>query len=243
MKWNINMSKPYANPLQHSCLENPKDGGACKAAIYGVTQSWTRLKWLSSSSSTSSFNMGERELRVYYNWHTSDWVNEWMVLLFIVKGNTSGIERLKRHFWEALDHFRTKHEPRVSKAVCVFWCHCLTMGHFSNLRNLTSILTMDRICSCQVFFWEGGSGWGTHVHLWLIHVSGWQNQYSIVKQNKVKIKIQKMKWIKIKWMFPNTTDPFPDLILLDYWWWFAFSLRFLPWITMTPHFSTCLPPF
>ena len=32
------------NPLQHSCLENPKDGGACKAAIYGVTQSWTRLK-------------------------------------------------------------------------------------------------------------------------------------------------------------------------------------------------------
>ena len=39
--------------------------------------------------------------------------------------------------------------------------------------------------------WEGGSGWGIHVHLWLIHVNGWQNQYSIVKQNKVKIKIKK----------------------------------------------------
>ena len=39
------------NPLQCSCLENPRDGGACWAAIYGVTQSRTRLKWLSSSSS------------------------------------------------------------------------------------------------------------------------------------------------------------------------------------------------
>ena len=38
------------NPLQCSCLENPRDGGAWWAAIYGVTQSWTRLKWLSSST-------------------------------------------------------------------------------------------------------------------------------------------------------------------------------------------------
>ena len=37
--------------------------------------------------------------------------------------------------------------------------------------------------------WERGSGWGTHVHPWRIHVNVWQNQYSIVKQNKVKIKI------------------------------------------------------
>ena len=39
------------NPLQCSCLENPRDGGAWWAAIYGVTQSRTRLKQLSSSSS------------------------------------------------------------------------------------------------------------------------------------------------------------------------------------------------
>ena len=39
------------NPLQCSCLENPGDGGAWWAAIYGVAQSPTRLKWLSSSSS------------------------------------------------------------------------------------------------------------------------------------------------------------------------------------------------
>ena len=38
------------NPLQCSCLENPKDGGAWWAAVCGVWQSWTQLKWLSSSS-------------------------------------------------------------------------------------------------------------------------------------------------------------------------------------------------
>ena len=35
------------NPLQCSCLENPRDGGAWWAAVYGVAQSRTRLKWLS----------------------------------------------------------------------------------------------------------------------------------------------------------------------------------------------------
>ena len=40
------------NPLQCSCLENPRDGGAWWAAVYGVAQSRTRLKRLSSSSSS-----------------------------------------------------------------------------------------------------------------------------------------------------------------------------------------------
>ena len=39
------------SPLQYSCLENPRDRGAWWAAIYGVTQSQTQLKRLSSSSS------------------------------------------------------------------------------------------------------------------------------------------------------------------------------------------------
>ena len=42
------------NPLQCSCLENPRDGGAWWAAVYGVAQSRTRLKRLSSSSSSMS---------------------------------------------------------------------------------------------------------------------------------------------------------------------------------------------
>ena len=42
------------NPFWCSCLENPRDGEAWWAAVYGVAQSRTRLKWLSSSSSSSS---------------------------------------------------------------------------------------------------------------------------------------------------------------------------------------------
>ena len=42
------------NPLQCSCLENPRDVGAWWAAVYVVAQSQMRLKRLSSSSSTTS---------------------------------------------------------------------------------------------------------------------------------------------------------------------------------------------
>ena len=35
---------------------------------------------------------------------------------------------------------------------------------------------------------EEGSGWGTHVYLWHIHFDIWQNQYTIVKLNKIKLK-------------------------------------------------------
>ena len=35
---------------------------------------------------------------------------------------------------------------------------------------------------------EEGSGWGTHVYLWQIHFDIWQNQYNIVKLNKIKLK-------------------------------------------------------
>ena len=46
------MGEGNGNPIQCSCLENPRDGGAWWAAIYGVTESRTRLKCLSSSSRT-----------------------------------------------------------------------------------------------------------------------------------------------------------------------------------------------
>ena len=52
------------NPLQCSGLENPRDGGAWWAAIYGVAQSQTRLKRLSSSSSSRGWggDMGVNQL-------------------------------------------------------------------------------------------------------------------------------------------------------------------------------------
>ena len=50
------------NPLQYSCLENPRDGGAWWAAVCGVAQSRTRLKRLSSSS--SSFRIERKSTEV-----------------------------------------------------------------------------------------------------------------------------------------------------------------------------------
>ena len=48
------IGKGNSNPLQCSCLENPRDGGAWWAVVYGVAQSQTQLKQLSSSSSMPS---------------------------------------------------------------------------------------------------------------------------------------------------------------------------------------------
>ena len=54
------------NPLQCSCLENPRDGGAWWAAVYGVTQNRTRLKQLSSSMlRTSHFHALEKEMATH----------------------------------------------------------------------------------------------------------------------------------------------------------------------------------
>ena len=55
------------NPLQYSCLENPKDGGAWWPAVYGVAQSRTRLKWLSSSKHIHTYILSTC-ITVYWLW-------------------------------------------------------------------------------------------------------------------------------------------------------------------------------
>ena len=66
------------NPLQCSCLENPRDGGAWWAAVYGVVQSWTRLKKLSSSSRNSASlliqymsSTEDKNLYLHFHWNIS----------------------------------------------------------------------------------------------------------------------------------------------------------------------------
>ena len=58
------------NPLQRSCLENPRNGGAWWAAVYGVAQSQTRLKRLSRSSSSTIYEKLGSVLRFEW-WQTS----------------------------------------------------------------------------------------------------------------------------------------------------------------------------
>ena len=64
------------NPLWCSCLENPRDGGAWWAAVSGVTQSQTRLKQLSSSSSSILHQAGSEIDFCFIGTHTSEmlWV-------------------------------------------------------------------------------------------------------------------------------------------------------------------------
>ena len=50
------------NPLQHSCLENPMDRGAWKAAVHGVVKSWTRL---SDFTFTLHFHALEKEMATH----------------------------------------------------------------------------------------------------------------------------------------------------------------------------------
>ena len=73
------------SPLQYSCLENPRDGGAWWAAVYGVAQSWTRLKQLSSSGSSQSYGFSSShvwmwELDYKERWAQKNWCF-WTVVL------------------------------------------------------------------------------------------------------------------------------------------------------------------
>ena len=79
------------NPLQCSCLENPRDGGAWWAAVYGVAQSQTWLKGLSSSNSTTSWVI------IYISQHLSLLCEPGYVGLRVIsnlkKKKSSGYER------------------------------------------------------------------------------------------------------------------------------------------------------
>jgi len=66
------------NPLQCSCLENPRDGRAWWAAVYGVTQGQTQLKWLSSSSSSSNIPL---YLSIWFLYPLLNWVFVFFFLL------------------------------------------------------------------------------------------------------------------------------------------------------------------
>ena len=72
------------NPLQCSCLENPRDGGAWWAAVYGVSQSRTRLKQISSSSSIYYFPLVCKIL----GWYGSCILRYIYAILFLMHGKS-----------------------------------------------------------------------------------------------------------------------------------------------------------
>ena len=99
-----------ANPLQYSCLENPRDGGAWWAAVYEVTQGRTRLKRLSSSSSSK----GMVSLCFFFFW------NEKIGRLFLFTLVVFPNQLISRHhqFTEELIDFASLLSLSPSSSVC-----------------------------------------------------------------------------------------------------------------------------
>ena len=103
------------NPLQRYCLENPRDGGAWWAAICGVAQSRTWLKWLSSSSST---NLPQSCPRLCDCMDCS-----------LTGSSVSVILQGRLMEWVALLFFRGSSQPRDQ--TCVSYGSCIVGGFFT----------------------------------------------------------------------------------------------------------------
>ena len=107
------------NPLQCSCLENPRDGAAWWAAIYGVAQSRTRLKWLSSSS-MKQLACQELKFCTLYPWECTQfnsvfvWLFSCIVLSHSLKSYVASQFSYHNHgntLWDALG-------PYIERSMC-----------------------------------------------------------------------------------------------------------------------------
>ena len=114
-------------PIQCSCLENPRDGGAWWAALYGVAQSRTRLKRLSSSSreETShrrllcpvSGRKGRRKVQVTF-----------LLLPFFQTSSTENVDYPRWWWISSALHFLMKapvsHKTYIKQTYMPFSCGC-----------------------------------------------------------------------------------------------------------------------
>ena len=110
------------NPLQCSCLENPRDGGAWWAAVCGVTKSWTRLKWLSSSSNRHISPPPEPSTH-----HPN--------AFFIVKSTWA--MKLHSHVWDPVDCSSPGSVHRILQARILEWVTILFSRGSSSSRERT----------------------------------------------------------------------------------------------------------
>ena len=92
------------NPLQCSCLENPREGGAWWAAVHGVAQSRTRLKWLSSSTQVfiwPSCNINFSYLHTLFSLSLEQkWPQSWDLVLYtlVFPWNQTSFPRVSKKY-------------------------------------------------------------------------------------------------------------------------------------------------
>ena len=122
------------NPLQCSCLENPRDGEAWWAAVYGVAQSQTRLKWLSSSSKNNTNN---QELWQYWPIVLND--NIWLEMnsaRFVYLGYVVGCHT---HFHLTLLIYVTFLALKMSEPTSLGWHDLLSVSIPDGPQHLTHL--------------------------------------------------------------------------------------------------------
>ena len=95
----------HGKPLQCSCLENPRDGEAWWAAIYGVAQSRTRLKQLSSSSPFTVETWHPAHLATGpCDWCVHDWTQEPVLSLQLHLSTTTPLTDPRRPSWQPVNN-------------------------------------------------------------------------------------------------------------------------------------------
>ena len=129
------------NPLQCSCLENPRDGGAWWAAVYGVAQGRTRLKRLSGSSTLTGLPMwlsnkeSACQCRISLGWE-DPWRREWQSTPEFLPEESNGERSLMGYSpWghrvghDLATKQRQQHPYKVEVKVC--WTYFLAYVSFS----------------------------------------------------------------------------------------------------------------
>ena len=147
------------NPLQCSCLENPRDGGAWRAAIYGVAQSRTRLKRLRGSSSSSIVVSGS-------------WIRTFSVISTVLtrwsdtKENQRKLSWLqKSNWWNNISHFLRIYENiftfyvfywTLNYMIFSFWARYLLQLHLrfsSEIPRNNSVIAFAVKAILRSLFW------------------------------------------------------------------------------------------
>ena len=119
------------NPLQYSCLKNPMDRGAWWATVHGVTNSLTRLKWLSMHALLgTAADRSEQE-------------TGFCVLFFLLPPGPPPLQDVFRHF-----------SPVTSQYTQCFKLH--PQSHFNIEIILLSIIKALKLSSCH---WLRVKGW------------------------------------------------------------------------------------
>ena len=157
------------NPLQCSCLENPRDGGAWWAAVSGVVQSQTRLKRLSSSSSRSSL---QRPLTSFAFHTNASWcclLAGWLSSSSHVTLHRDAYMSTKHWGWFSLEQSQisleqSKKEQGRSCNVCYDTPYCFSL--------LANILLVTRVSTIECG-WRLPSPQIPEERIIAGHLSGW----------------------------------------------------------------------